>query len=155
MFMMHFKGAKLVKKPATYLMSMRQGKNESLEAYTRRFNNEAMLVEDFTDLAAIQTILNGLRSGAFKWNISKNTLRTLSGVIEKAQKHVIAKGLVFTDEVRPQLRPQVKDTKGKDKKEQTSNPKSTKGSEQPPPRVRQSALDAYTHLTMNRREILN
>ena len=66
LFVTHFNGAKPVKKPATHLMSVRQGEDESLEAYTKRFNHEAMLVEDFTDQAAIQAILNGLRPGAFK-----------------------------------------------------------------------------------------
>ena len=103
MFVTHFNGVKPVKKPAIHLMSMRQGENESLEAYTNRFNNEAMLVEDFTDQAAIQAILNGLRPGAFKWDIAKNTPRTLSGVIEEAHKHVIAEELVFSDAVRPQV----------------------------------------------------
>ena len=66
LFITHFNGVKPVKKPVTNLMSVRQGENESLEAYTKRFNNEAMLVEDFTDKVAIQVILNGIRLGAFK-----------------------------------------------------------------------------------------
>lgn len=53
MFGTHFNGAKPVKKPATHLMFLRLGENESLEAYARRFNNEAMLVEDFMDQTAI------------------------------------------------------------------------------------------------------
>ena len=68
-----------------------------MEDYTRRFNQEAMQVEDFTDQAAIQAILAGLRPGAFRWDIAKNTPKTLSGVIEEAQKHVIAEGLTFAD----------------------------------------------------------
>lgn len=49
LFITHFNRAKLVKKPVTDLMSMRQGEYKSLEAYTKRFNSEAMLVKDFTD----------------------------------------------------------------------------------------------------------
>lgn len=49
LFVTHFNGAKLVKKLATHLMSVRQGEHESLEAYTKRLKKESMMVEDFTN----------------------------------------------------------------------------------------------------------
>ena len=45
-------------------MLVRQGDNEPLENYMRRFNQEAMQVEDFTDQAAIQAML--VVSGRYK-----------------------------------------------------------------------------------------
>lgn len=60
LFVTHLNGDKPIKKPATHLISVRQRENESLEAYTKRYNHEVMLVEDFIDHAAIQAILNGL-----------------------------------------------------------------------------------------------
>ena len=48
-FVTHFNGAKPMKKPATHLMSIKQEDNESLEEYTRRFNQETMQVKDFID----------------------------------------------------------------------------------------------------------
>ena len=59
-----------------------------------------MQVEDFTDQAAIQAILAGLRPGAFRWDIAKNTPKTLLGVIEEAHKHLIAEGLTFANDSR-------------------------------------------------------
>ncbi|KAF3443328.1 hypothetical protein FNV43_RR13010 [Rhamnella rubrinervis] len=74
-FVAHFKGAKLVKKLVTHLMSIRQGHDESLESYRKRLNNEVMLIVDFSEQVGIRAIFNGLRPRAFKWDITKNTLK--------------------------------------------------------------------------------
>ena len=104
LFVTHFNKAKPVKKLAIHLMFVRQERHKSLEAYTKGFNNKVMLVEDFTDQAIIQGILSVLKPDAFKWDIAKNTLKTLTEIIEEAQKHVIVKGLVFMDEVEAKSR---------------------------------------------------
>ena len=92
-------------------MSVRQGDNELLQDYTRRFNQEAMQVEDFTNQETIQAMLTSHRPRTFWWDIAKNTPKTLSGVIEEAQKHVIAEGLTFTDESRYQAPPKEEEPK--------------------------------------------
>ena len=154
-FVTHFNGAKPMKKPATHLMSVRQGDNEPLEDYTRRFNQEAMQVEDFTDQAAIQAILAGLRPGAFRWDIAKNTPKTLSGVIEEAQKHVIAEGLTFTDESRYQDPPEKEEPKLREDGAPNSDRRKAKSETPPPPHLRRSRFDRYTPLTIPRRDILH
>ena len=143
-----------MKKPATHLMSVRQGDNEPLEDYTIRFNQEAMQVEDFTDQAAIQAILTGLRPGAFRWDIAKNTPKTLSGVIEEAQKHVIAEGLTFTDESRYQAPPEEEEPKLREDGTPNSDRRKVKSEPPPPPHPRRSQFDRYTPLTIPRRDIL-
>ncbi|KAF3451343.1 hypothetical protein FNV43_RR07438 [Rhamnella rubrinervis] len=70
--------------PRPSIAGSSKGHDESLESYTKRFNNEAMLIEDFSDQMTIQVILNGLQPGAFEWDIAKNTPKTLSRVMEKA-----------------------------------------------------------------------
>lgn len=49
MFVAHFNEVTPIKMLTTHLMSLRHGDHEFLEVYTKKFNNEAMLVEDFTD----------------------------------------------------------------------------------------------------------
>ena len=154
-FITHFNGAKPMKKPATHLMSVRQGDNETLEDYTRRFNQEAMQVEDFTDQAAIQAMLAGLKPGAFRWDIAKNTPKTLSGVIEEAQKHVIAEGLTFVDESRYRVPAEVEESKLREGGQLNSDRRKARSEPPPPPRPRKSQFDRYTPLTTPRREILH
>ena len=154
-FVTQFNGAKPVKKPATHLMSVRQGDNETLEDYTRRFNQEAMQVEDFTDQAAIQAMLAGLKPGAFRWDIAKNTPKTLSGVIEEAQKHVIAEGLTFVDESRYRVPAEVEEPKLREGGQLNSDRRKARSEPPPPPRPRKSQFDRYTPLTMPKREILH
>ena len=144
-----------MKKPATHLMSVRQGDNEPLEDYARRFNQEAMQVEDFTDQAAIQAILTELRPGAFRWDIAKNTPKTLSGVIEEAQKHVIAEGLTFADGCRHQDLPEEEEPELREDRAPNSDRRKVKSEAPPPPRLRRSQFDRYTPLTTPRRDILH
>ena len=53
LFEKQFLGAKPLKKPSGHLMSVKQGENEPLDEYAKRFNDEAMQVEDYIDQAAV------------------------------------------------------------------------------------------------------
>lgn len=48
LFISQFMGAKLARKPVTHLTSIKQGVDEPLSEYARRFNKEAFMVEDYT-----------------------------------------------------------------------------------------------------------
>lgn len=75
-------------------MFIKQGANESLSDYTGRFNKEALMVNDYTEQFAIHTMLCGLWLRDFKWNITRNTPKTLAAMIEEAQKHTMVKNIV-------------------------------------------------------------
>lgn len=58
--------------------------DESLSDYVRRFNEEALMVEDYTKELTLHAILSGLRLGRFKWDMARNTLKMLAMMIEEA-----------------------------------------------------------------------
>lgn len=52
-------------------------------AYVRRFNDEAIQVDNYINKVALQAVMNGLQPGGFKWEISKKMFKTLLGLIEE------------------------------------------------------------------------
>lgn len=52
------------------------------------------MVEDYTEQSTIHAVLSGLRLRGFKWDMAKNTPKTLSTMIEEAQKHTMAENIV-------------------------------------------------------------
>ncbi|KAI9157361.1 hypothetical protein LWI28_021284 [Acer negundo] len=64
-FIVHFMGSLQHKKSLSHLSSMRQGENETIHEYLSCFNKEAVRVEDFNNVATINTFDNGLQSGIF------------------------------------------------------------------------------------------
>lgn len=53
--------AKPVCKLVAHLMSIKQGANKSLSDYARKFNEEVLVVEDYTEQSVIHPMLSGLR----------------------------------------------------------------------------------------------
>ena len=60
MFIGQFVGAKDHQLPPTHLLSVKQGKNESLKDYIVRFNKEAVRVENCIDVVPLTAIMAGL-----------------------------------------------------------------------------------------------
>ncbi|KAF3443130.1 hypothetical protein FNV43_RR17051 [Rhamnella rubrinervis] len=84
-----------MKKQPDHLILFKHGKNESLDEYIRRFNDEPMQVKDFTDQAIVQAMMPDLQLGAFKQDIAKYHPNKLSTMIEEVQKHVNTDQLAF------------------------------------------------------------
>lgn len=56
------------------------------------------MVEDYPKLSTIHVMLNEIRLGGFKWDIARNTQKTLTTMIEKARKHTMAENIVFLED---------------------------------------------------------
>lgn len=59
-------GIKPTRKPTTRLMSIKQGVNEMLIDYTRRFNEEIVMIVDYIEQSIIYMMLNELYHEGFK-----------------------------------------------------------------------------------------
>lgn len=96
LFISQFMGTKPIHKLVAHLMLIKQGVDESLNDYARRFNEEALMVEDYIEKFVIHAMLSGLHLGGFKCNMSRNMLKTLAVMIEEAQKHTMVESIVFS-----------------------------------------------------------
>lgn len=104
-------------------------------AYVRCFNDKVRQVNDYTDQATLQAAMNGLQPSTFKWEISKIMSKTLSSLLEEAQKHIIAEALYYIGDTRS------------DKLKIWKNEGGSSG--QPQPRSPRSALDREKKVCLN------
>lgn len=56
---------------------------------------EAIMVEDYIQQYAIHAMLNRLCSGDFKWDMTRNTLKTLAAMIEETLNYTWWRTLSF------------------------------------------------------------
>lgn len=56
-------------------MTFKQRQNEPFMAYVRHLNDEVIQVDDYTNQAALQIAMNGLRLGSFKGKCPKECLK--------------------------------------------------------------------------------
>ncbi|MGV7953810.1 hypothetical protein PJO47_29550, partial [Mycobacterium kansasii] len=78
-------GGKRSRKLNTHLLTIKQGPKESLKDYIARFNEEALLVEDYDDKMTLAAVLSGLKEGRFTFSIGKNPPKTFADFTAKAQ----------------------------------------------------------------------
>ncbi|XP_058068535.1 uncharacterized protein LOC131217612 [Magnolia sinica] len=90
LFLTQFISGKKSRKPTTHLFTLKQGNKESLKDFITRFNEEALLVEDYDDKMALSTMSSGLREGKLIFLIGKNSPTTLAELINRAQKYTNA-----------------------------------------------------------------
>ncbi|XP_058084586.1 uncharacterized protein LOC131232376 [Magnolia sinica] len=74
-------------KPNTHPFAIKQEPKESLKDYIARFNEEALLVEDYDDKITLTTLFSGLKEGKFTFSIGNNRPKTLAKLIARAQKY--------------------------------------------------------------------
>ena len=70
-FTQQFMGSLQRKKSLAHLSSLKQGRTEAIREYLARFNKEAVRIEDFNDMAAINAFTNGLQSGPFSFQLRR------------------------------------------------------------------------------------
>ncbi|XP_058068750.1 uncharacterized protein LOC131218085 [Magnolia sinica] len=87
LFLTQFISGKKSRKPTTHLFTLKQGNKESLKDFIARFNEEALLMDDYDDKMALSTMFSRLREGKFVFSIRKNPSTTLSELISRAQKY--------------------------------------------------------------------
>ena len=61
-FLRHFIGGQCSKRPADYLLTVKQGEKETLRSYVKRFTRETLEVDEADDKVQLTTFKAGLRS---------------------------------------------------------------------------------------------
>ena len=85
--MRHFIGGQRPKRPADYLLTIRQGKKETLRSYVKCFTQETLEVDETEDKVQLTTFKVGLRSRDLVASLTKNPPKTMAEMLLKAQKY--------------------------------------------------------------------
>ncbi|XP_019418551.1 PREDICTED: uncharacterized protein LOC109329335 [Lupinus angustifolius] len=86
------------------LSGIRQGPNESIQAYLDRFNTEAMKVHTLSPEGAVHVLVMGLQEGLFRTELAKYTDLTLEDLRSKAQQFT---NLEETHHIHTHTEPQI------------------------------------------------
>ncbi|XP_065626543.1 uncharacterized protein LOC136066334 [Quercus suber] len=89
-FLRHFIGGQRPKRPANYLLTIRQGEKETLQSYVKRFTRETLEVDEADDKVQLTTFKAGLRSRDLVASLAKNPPKTMEEILIKAQKYMNA-----------------------------------------------------------------
>ncbi|XP_059668817.1 uncharacterized protein LOC132313897 [Cornus florida] len=90
-FIGHFIAGRRHRKPATYLLNVKQDNGEALCDYIGQFNIEMLQVDEVDDKVALTAFMGGLQSSKFLFSLSKDPPNTMAKLLIEAQKHMNAK----------------------------------------------------------------
>ena len=93
-FLRHFIGGQHPKRPADYLLTIRQGEKETLRLYVKRFTRETLEVDKTDDKVQLTTFKAGLRSRALVASLAKNPPKTKVEMLLKVQKYMNAEDTI-------------------------------------------------------------
>ncbi|XP_050285028.1 uncharacterized protein LOC126724590 [Quercus robur] len=86
----HFIGGQRPKRLANHLLTIRQGKKETLRSYVKRFTRETLEVDKADDKVQLTTFKAGQKSRKFVASLAKNPPKTMTKMLLKAQKYMNA-----------------------------------------------------------------
>ena len=89
-FLCHFIGGQRPKRPADYLLTIRQGEKETLRSYVKHCTREILEVDEADNKVQLTTFKAGLRSRDLVASLAKNPPRTVAKMLLKAQKYMNA-----------------------------------------------------------------
>ena len=89
-FLRHFIGGQHLKRPESYLLTVKQGEMETLRSYVKRFTRETLEVDEADDKVQLTTFKAGLRSRDLVASLAKNPSKTMAEMLFKAQKYMNA-----------------------------------------------------------------
>ncbi|XP_057493152.1 uncharacterized protein LOC130778639 [Actinidia eriantha] len=89
----NFMSYRIRQKNASHLFTIHQKEIECLKDYVKWFNQAILEVEDPSDKVVIMAIMEGLWLGPLFNSLSKNMLKPLSVLQDKADKYIVAKEL--------------------------------------------------------------
>ncbi|XP_023915656.2 uncharacterized protein LOC112027216 [Quercus suber] len=89
-FLRHFIGGQRPKRPAYYLLTIKQGEKETLRSYVKRFTRETLEMDEADNKVQLTTFKSGLRSQELVASLAKNPPRTMAEMLLKAQKYMNA-----------------------------------------------------------------
>ena len=93
-FLRHFIGGQRPKMPADYLLTIRQGKKETLRSYVKHFTRETLEVDEADNKVQLTTFKARLRSRDLVASLVKNPPKTMAEMLPKAQKYMNAEDAV-------------------------------------------------------------
>ncbi|XP_022848776.1 uncharacterized protein LOC111371097 [Olea europaea var. sylvestris] len=90
-FLAQFMGSKARTTPKERLVSIKQGRSESLKSHLSRFNKQSMEVEKISDDAVLMAVLAGLRPKIRIWcSVHEDSPRTYHEFLNQAEKYISA-----------------------------------------------------------------
>jgi hypothetical protein len=89
-FVSYFIAGQRYRRPATYLLNIKQAKGETLREFTTRFNKESMQVDNADDQVAIAAYMSGLRPGQFLFSLSAEPPTNMAELMMRAQRQMNA-----------------------------------------------------------------
>ncbi|OMO57708.1 Retrotransposon gag protein [Corchorus olitorius] len=90
LFLSNFHTRQRTAKSKTYLSTIKQDWNETVENYTKRFNNTCLEVDGLEDEEAIRMYMEGLQECRFFWVLWENPPTSLKSLFDKAQRYIEA-----------------------------------------------------------------
>ena len=95
-FLCHFVRGQCLKRPADHLLTIRQGKKETLRLFVKHFTRETLKVGEADDKVLLTTFKARLKSREFMVSLAKNPLKTMAEMLLKAQKYMNAEDTLAT-----------------------------------------------------------
>ncbi|XP_065621992.1 uncharacterized protein LOC111988126 [Quercus suber] len=89
-FLHHFVKGQHPRKPVDHLLTIRQGENETLRSYVKRFTGETLEVNVADDKVQLTNFKARLKSREFVVSLTKNPPKTMVEMLLKAQKYMNA-----------------------------------------------------------------
>jgi len=89
-FVSQFIASRKERRTSIHLSKIKQGSQESLAEFVKRFHQEAVLIPDLEDGVAYTSFLNGLKNGRFKFSLAEQKETTLVEALRKAADFIRA-----------------------------------------------------------------
>ena len=97
-FVSYFIGARTYRKPSYHLLTIKQGPQENLRSYVKRFNSESLRVDIPDEKFAITAFIagQGIQSKDLMFSISKNPQASMAEVLAKAERYINGEGTLMS-----------------------------------------------------------
>ncbi|XP_048493000.1 uncharacterized protein LOC125493577 [Beta vulgaris subsp. vulgaris] len=103
LFTSHFVANRQEQKTSMHLGKVVSGPKEALRTYVKRFNLEALQIQDPNTGVAFDTFIRGLRLGSFKFDLVKKKISTLTEALQEAGAFIHATD-VYTEAKQPEAK---------------------------------------------------
>ena len=95
MFVNNFIGGQRHKRSSSSLLTIEQGKNESLRSFITRFNREALTVDEVDDKLLLAAFHNGVNSDLFIHKLYEKEPQSMAELVHSAQNFMNAEDAII------------------------------------------------------------
>ena len=95
MFVNNFIGGQRHKRSSSSLLTIEQGKNESLRSFITRFNREALTVDEVDDKLLLVAFHNGVNSDLFIHKFYEKEPQSMAELVHSAQNFMNAEDVII------------------------------------------------------------